>query len=84
MTLASPHSWKKRESGGKSSICSPRKILFAGDSADSIFYLRTAAQNSPSYRRTARRHRRASLRREFIGEESLASVGAMHMATARP
>jgi CRP/FNR family cyclic AMP-dependent transcriptional regulator len=62
----------------------PKQIFFSqGDSADAIFYLRTGraklAVVSPEGKEATIALLSAG---EFIGEESLASVGGMHLATA--
>jgi CRP-like cAMP-binding protein len=62
----------------------PKQVFFSqGSSADSIFYLRTGraklAVVSPDGKEATIALLSAG---EFVGEESLASVGALHMATA--
>ena len=62
----------------------PNQVFFSqGDSADSIFYLRTGCGKltvvSPDGKEAVIALLSAG---EFIGEESLASVGSLHMATA--
>src|ERR1017187_6974162 len=62
----------------------PKQVLFSqGSSADSIFYLRTGRAKltvvSPEGKEAIIALLPAG---EFVGEESLASVGGLHMATA--
>ena len=62
----------------------PKQVFFSqGSSADSIFYLRTGSAKltvvSPGGKEATVALFSA---REFIGEESLASVGGLHLATA--
>ena len=62
----------------------PKQVFFSqGDAADSIFYLRTGRAKltvvSPEGKEATITLLSAG---EFIGEESLASVGALHLATA--
>jgi CRP-like cAMP-binding protein len=62
----------------------PKQTFFAqGSSADSIFYLRTGRAKLTVVSPEGKEATVALLPAgEFIGEESLASVGALHMATA--
>jgi CRP-like cAMP-binding protein len=62
----------------------PKQIFFSqGSSADSIFYLRTGRAKLTVVSHDGREATIALLPAgEFIGEESLASVGGLHMATA--
>jgi CRP-like cAMP-binding protein len=62
----------------------PKQIFFSqGDAADSIFYLRTGRAKLTVLSPDGKEATVALLSAgEFIGEESLASVGALHMATA--
>jgi CRP/FNR family cyclic AMP-dependent transcriptional regulator len=62
----------------------PKQVFFSqGDAADSIFYIRTGRAKltvvSPEGKEATITLLSAG---EFIGEESLASVGALHLATA--
>jgi len=62
----------------------PKEAFFSqGDSADAVFYLRTGRAKltvvSPDGKEAIVALLRAG---EFVGEESLASVGGLHMATA--
>ena len=62
----------------------PKQVFFSqGDSADSIFYLRAGRAKLTVISHDGREATIAFLpAREFIGEESLASVGGLHLATA--
>ena len=62
----------------------PRQAFFSqGSSADSIFYLQTGRAKLTVVSHDGREATIALLPAgEFVGEESLASVGALHMATA--
>ena len=62
----------------------PKEDFFSqGDSADSIFYLRTGRAKLTVLSPEGKEATVALLSSgDFIGEESLASVGALHMATA--
>jgi CRP-like cAMP-binding protein len=62
----------------------PKEVFFVqGSSADSIFYLRTGRAKLTVVSRDGKEATVALLSAgEFIGEESLASVGGLHMATA--
>jgi CRP-like cAMP-binding protein len=62
----------------------PKEVFFSqGDAADSIFYLRTGRAKLTVLSPEGKEATIALLSaEEFIGEESLASVGALHMATA--
>jgi CRP-like cAMP-binding protein len=62
----------------------PGQIFFSqGGSADSIFYLQTGRARLTVVSRAGREATIALIPAgEFVGEESLASVGALHMATA--
>jgi CRP-like cAMP-binding protein len=62
----------------------PKQTFFSqGDSADSIFYLRTGRAKLTVVSQNGKEATIALLSAgEFIGEESLASVGGMHLATA--
>jgi CRP/FNR family cyclic AMP-dependent transcriptional regulator len=62
----------------------PREIFFAqGDSADAIFYLRTGRAKLTAVSQDGKEATIALLSAgDFIGEESLASVGGLHLATA--
>ena len=62
----------------------PNQIFFSqGDSADSIFYLRTGRAKLTVVSQNGKEATIALLfAGEFIGEESLASVGGLHLATA--
>ena len=61
-----------------------KQVFFSqGDSADAIFYLRTGRAKLTVVSPNGKEATIALLPAgEFIGEESLASVGALHMATA--
>ena len=62
----------------------PKQVFFTqGSSADSIFYLRAGRAKLPVVSQEGKEATVALLTPgEFVGEESLASVGALHMATA--
>jgi CRP-like cAMP-binding protein len=62
----------------------PKQVFFSqGSSADSIFYLRTGRARLSVVSDDGREATIALLSAgEFIGEESLASVGGLHLATA--
>ena len=62
----------------------PNQVFFSqGDAADSIFYLRTGRAKLTVVSPEGKEAMIALLSSgEFIGEESLASVGSLHMATA--
>jgi CRP-like cAMP-binding protein len=62
----------------------PKQIFFAqGDSADSIFYLRSGRARLTVVSPDGKEATIALLTAgEFIGEESMASVGRLHLATA--
>jgi len=62
----------------------PKQAFFSqGSSADSIFYLQTGRAKLTVVSQDGKEATIALLAaREFIGEESLASVGGLHMATA--
>jgi CRP-like cAMP-binding protein len=62
----------------------PKQVFFSqGSSADSIFYLRTGRARLTVVSDDGREATIALLSAgEFIGEESLASVGGLHLATA--
>src|ERR1035437_3764650 len=62
----------------------PKQLFFSqGSAADSIFYLRTGRAKLTVLSPDGKEATVALLSAgEFIGEESLASVGALHMATA--
>ena len=62
----------------------PKQVFFSqGSSADSIFYLRTGRASLTVVSDDGREATIALLSAgEFIGEESLASVGELHLATA--
>jgi len=62
----------------------PKQVFFSqGDAADTIFYLRTGRAKITVLSPDGKEATVALLRAgEFIGEESLANVGALHMATA--
>ena len=62
----------------------PKQVFFSqGSSADSIFYLRTGRAKLTVVSPDGKEATIALLSAgEFVGEESLASVGALHMATA--
>ena len=62
----------------------PKQVFFSqGSSADSIFYLRTGRAKLTIISRDGKEATIALLSAgEFIGEESLASVGGLHLATA--
>jgi CRP-like cAMP-binding protein len=62
----------------------PRQVFFSqGSSADSIFYLRSGRAKLTVVSEDGKEATIALLSAgEFIGEESLASVGALHLATA--
>jgi CRP/FNR family cyclic AMP-dependent transcriptional regulator len=62
----------------------PKQVFFAqGSSADSVFYLQTGRAKLTVVSHEGKEATVALLPAgEFIGEESLASVGALHMATA--
>ena len=63
---------------------SPKQVFFSqGDSADAIFYLRAGRAKLTVVSPEGKEATIALLSAgEFIGEESLASVGGLHMATA--
>jgi CRP/FNR family cyclic AMP-dependent transcriptional regulator len=62
----------------------PKQAFFSqGSSADSIFYLQTGRAKLTVVSQDGKEATIALLAAgEFIGEESLASVGGLHMATA--
>jgi CRP/FNR family cyclic AMP-dependent transcriptional regulator len=62
----------------------PKQVFFSqGSSADSIFYLRTGSAKLTVVSPDGKEATVALLSAgEFIGEESLASVGGLHLATA--
>jgi CRP-like cAMP-binding protein len=62
----------------------PKQVFFSqGSSADSIFYLRTGSAKLTVVSPDGKEATVALLSSgEFIGEESLASVGGLHLATA--
>jgi CRP-like cAMP-binding protein len=62
----------------------PKQVFFAqGSAADSVFYLQTGRAKLTVVSHEGKEATVALLPAgEFIGEESLASVGALHMATA--
>jgi CRP/FNR family cyclic AMP-dependent transcriptional regulator len=62
----------------------PKQVFFLqGKPADSIFYLRTGSARLTVVSHNGKEATIALLPAgEFVGEESLASVGALHMATA--
>ena len=62
----------------------PREIFFSqGDSADAIFYLRTGRAKLTAVSQDGKEATIALLSAgDFIGQESLASVGGLHLATA--
>ncbi|MGA3370634.1 MAG: Crp/Fnr family transcriptional regulator [Terracidiphilus sp.] len=62
----------------------PKEVFFSqGDAADSIFYLRTGRAKLTVLSPEGKEATIALLSAgEFIGEESLASVGGLHLATA--
>src|ERR1035437_1754360 len=62
----------------------PKEVLFSqGSSADCIFYLRTGRAKLTVVSHDGKEATVALLSAgEFIGDESLASVGGLHMATA--
>ncbi len=62
----------------------PKQVFFSqGSSADSIFYLRSGRAKLTVVSQSGKEATIALLSAgEFIGEESLASVGALHLATA--
>ena len=62
----------------------PKQVFFTqGSSADSIFYLRAGRAKLTVVSQEGKEATVALLTAgEFVGEESLASVGALHMATA--
>ena len=62
----------------------PRQVFFSqGSSADSIFYLRSGRARLTVVSQDGKEATVALLSAgEFIGEESLASIGGLHMATA--
>ena len=62
----------------------PKQVFFSqGSSADSIFYLRTGSAKLTVVSPDGKEGTVALLHAgEFIGEESLASVGGLHLATA--
>jgi len=70
--------------GRKVVYLQPKQAFFSqGDAADSIFYLRSGRAKITVYSPEGKEATVALLSAgEFIGEESLASVGALHMATA--
>ena len=70
--------------GRKVVLLQPKQVFFSqGDAADSIFYLRTGRAKLTVVSPEGKEATVALLSAgEFIGEESLASVGALHLATA--
>jgi len=62
----------------------PKQVFFSqGSSADSIFYLRTGRAKLTVVSHEGKEATIALLPAgEFVGEESMASVGGLHMATA--
>src|ERR1035437_6668404 len=62
----------------------PREVFFSqGSSADSIFYLQSGRAKLTVVSEDGKEATIALLSAgEFIGEESLANVGALHLATA--
>jgi CRP/FNR family cyclic AMP-dependent transcriptional regulator len=62
----------------------PKRVLFLqGDSADSIFYLQTGRVKLTVVSENGKEATIALLSKdEFVGEESLATVGGVHMTTA--
>jgi CRP-like cAMP-binding protein len=62
----------------------PKDVFFSqGDAADSIFYLRTGRVKLTVVSQDGKEATVALLTAgEFVGEESLANMGALHMATA--
>ena len=62
----------------------PKQTFFSqGDSADAIFYLRTGRAKLTVFSHDGKEATIALLSAgEFVGEEALASVGGLHMATA--
>ena len=62
----------------------PKRVLFLqGDSADSIFYLQTGRVKLTVVSKSGKEATIALLSKdEFVGEESLATVGGVHMTTA--
>jgi CRP/FNR family cyclic AMP-dependent transcriptional regulator len=62
----------------------PKGVLFLqGDSADSIFYLQTGRVKLTVVSKSGKEATIALLSKdEFVGEESLATVGGVHMTTA--
>jgi CRP-like cAMP-binding protein len=62
----------------------PKQVFFSqGSSADSIFYLQTGSAKLTVVSQDGKEATIALLSAgEFVGEESLASVGGLHMATA--
>ncbi len=62
----------------------PKQVFFSqGSSADSIFYLRTGRAKLTAVSQDGKEATIALLSAgDFIGEESLASVGGLHLATA--
>ncbi|HVC46833.1 MAG TPA: Crp/Fnr family transcriptional regulator [Terracidiphilus sp.] len=62
----------------------PKQVFFSqGESADSIFYLRAGRAKLTAVSQDGREATIALISAgEFIGEESLASVGRLHLATA--
>jgi len=62
----------------------PREVFFSqGNSADEIFYLRSGRAKLTVVSREGREATTALISAgEFVGEESLASVGVLHLATA--
>ena len=62
----------------------PKQVFFSqGSAADAIFYLQTGRARLTVVSRDGKEGTIALLRAgEFVGEESLASVGGLHMATA--
>src|ERR1035437_10012989 len=78
--------WPREEAGVGRSIVQlqPKQAFFSqGSSADSIFYLQTGRAKLTVVSHEGKEATVALLSAgEFIGEESLASVGGLHMATA--
>jgi len=62
----------------------PKRVLFLqGDSADSIFYLQTGRVKLTVVSKSGKEATIALLSKdEFVGEESLATVGGVHMTSA--
>ena len=84
MTFDLPTFLEEAGAGRKVVHLQPKQVFFSqGDTADSIFYLRTGRAQLTVVSPEGKEATVALLSAgEFIGDESLASVGGLHMATA--